>query len=187
MLPRQGNDHIAELEMLNVTGVPARVRTHEVTKQVEYIGDVQNLVEKLSDLPAGGQVLMGPLTYQRIYSRLEEFRIHSLQKSYEQPARSAPLCAPYSTFVCVVCLVKTPFQTPSMKELRLLACGATLELRLQTVSQDPGLIRWHGCNAASSTESLLTCILPAFTHASCDALFKMHIVGMHICSLVLLQ
>ena len=69
-------------------GVPARVRTHDVTKQVEYIGDVQNLVEKLSDLPAGGQVLMGPLTYQRIYSRLEEFRIHSLQKSYEQPARS---------------------------------------------------------------------------------------------------
>ncbi len=72
-----------------LTGVPARVRTHDVTKQVEYIGDVQNLVEKLSDLPAGGQVLMGPLTYQRIYSRLEEFRIHSLQKSYEQPARSA--------------------------------------------------------------------------------------------------
>lgn len=71
------------------------MRTHDVTKQVEYIGDVQNLVEKLSDLPAGGQVLMGPLTYQRIYSRLEEFRIHSLQKSYEQPARShlRPLCA----------------------------------------------------------------------------------------------
>ena len=67
--------------------MPDRVRTHDVTKQVEYIGDVQNLVEKLSDLPAGGQVLMGPLTYQRIYSRLEEFRIHSLQKSYEQPAR----------------------------------------------------------------------------------------------------
>ena len=72
-----------------LTGIPARVRTHDVTKQVEYIGDVQNLVEKLSDLPAGGQVLMGPLTYQRIYSRLEEFRIHSLQKSYEQPARCA--------------------------------------------------------------------------------------------------
>ena len=72
-------------------GVPARVRTHDVTKQVEYIGDVQNLVERLSDLPAGGQVLMGPLTYQRIYSRLEEFRIHSLQKAYEQPARSALL------------------------------------------------------------------------------------------------
>lgn len=73
--------------------MPARVRTHDVTKQVEYIGDVQNLVEKLSDLPAGGQVLMGPLTYQRVYSRLEEFRIHCLQKSYEQPARSAPhLC-----------------------------------------------------------------------------------------------
>ena len=64
------------------------MRTHDVTKQVEYIGDVQNMVEKLSDLPAGGQVLMGPLTYQRIYSRLEEFRIHSLQKSYEQPSRS---------------------------------------------------------------------------------------------------
>ena len=75
--------------LLWLAGVPARVRTHDVTKQVEYIGDVQNLVEKLSDLPAGGQVLMGPLTYQRIYSRLEEFRIHSLQKSYEQPARSA--------------------------------------------------------------------------------------------------
>ncbi|KAL3161919.1 hypothetical protein ABBQ38_009004 [Trebouxia sp. C0009 RCD-2024] len=73
------------------TGVPARVRTHDVTKQVEYIGDVQNLVEKLSDLPAGGQVLMGPLTYQRIYSRLEEFRIHCLQKSYEQPARAGHL------------------------------------------------------------------------------------------------
>ena len=56
-----------------LTGIPARVRTHDVTKQVEYIGDVQNLVEKLSDLPAGGQVLMGPLTYQPIYSRLEEF------------------------------------------------------------------------------------------------------------------
>ena len=60
-----------------------------MTKQVEYIGEVQNLVEKLSDLPAGGQVLMGPLTYQRIYGRLEEFRIRSLQKSYEQPGRCA--------------------------------------------------------------------------------------------------
>lgn len=69
-------------------GVPARVRTHEVTKQVEYIGDVQNLVEKLSDLPAGGQILMGPLTYQRIYGRLEEFQIHSLQLAYEQPSRA---------------------------------------------------------------------------------------------------
>ena len=59
-----------------------------MTKQVEYIGDVQNLVEKLSDLPAGGQVLMGPLTYQRIYGRLEEFRIHSLQQAYEQPSRA---------------------------------------------------------------------------------------------------
>lgn len=112
LLLRQGNDHIAELGMLNVTGVPIRVRTHEVTKQVKYIGDVQNLVEKLSDLPAGGQVLMGPLTYQRIYSRLEEFRIQSLQKLYEQPARSAPLCATYPTFcVCgVVC--KNAFRNP---------------------------------------------------------------------------
>lgn len=50
-------------------GIPARVRTHDVTKQVEYIGNVQNLVEKLSDLPAGGQILMGALTYQRIYGR----------------------------------------------------------------------------------------------------------------------
>lgn len=73
---------------LSAVGVPARVRTHEVTKQVEYIGDVQNLVEKLSDLPAGGQILMGPLTYQRIYGRLEEFRIHSLQLAYEQPSRA---------------------------------------------------------------------------------------------------
>ena len=79
-----GRQNMASL----VAGVPARVRTHEVTKQVEYIGDVQNLVEKLSDLPAGGQVLMGPLTYQRIYGRLEEFRIHSLQQAYEQPSRA---------------------------------------------------------------------------------------------------
>ena len=50
-------------------GIPARVRTHDVTKQVEYIGNVQNLVEKLSDLPAGGQILMAALTYQRIYGR----------------------------------------------------------------------------------------------------------------------
>lgn len=84
--------------------MPARVRTHDVTKQVEYIGDVQNLVEKLSDLPAGGQVLMGPLTYQRTYSRLEEFRIHCLQKSYEQPARSisAMLLSPDNTHMTAV-------------------------------------------------------------------------------------
>jgi hypothetical protein len=134
-LPWQGDDHIAELVMLNVTGVPARVRTHEVTKQVEYIGDVQNLVEKLSDLPAGGQVLMGPLTYQRIYSRLEEFRIHSLQKSYEQPARSAPLCTTYPTFVCVVWFAKPHFKTPSMNGLRVLACGDILEVRLKSISR----------------------------------------------------
>ena len=53
-----------------------------MTKQVEYVGDVLNLLEKLSDLPAGGQVLMGPLTYQRIYGRLEELRLAVLQKAY---------------------------------------------------------------------------------------------------------
>ena len=135
MLPRQGNDRTAELGMVNITGVPARVRTHEVTKQVEYIGDVQNLVEKLSDLPAGGQVLMGPLTYQRIYSRLEEFRIHSLQKSYEQPARCAPLCAPYPTFACLVGFAKTPFRAPFISGLRVLACGVILEVRLESISR----------------------------------------------------
>lgn len=92
------------------------MRTHDVTKQVEYIWDVQNLVEKLSDLPAGGQVLMGPLTYQRIYSRLEEFRIHSLQKAYEQPARSLPLLFP--KFVQPVWF-RTPYQ-PTM-----CCCSAT--------------------------------------------------------------
>ena len=53
-----------------------------MTKQVEYVGDVLNLLEKLSNLPAGGQVLMGPLTYQRIYGRLEELRLAVLQKAY---------------------------------------------------------------------------------------------------------
>ena len=53
-----------------------------MTKQVEYVGDVLNLLEKLSNLPAGGQVLMGPLTYQRIYGRMEELRLAVLQKAY---------------------------------------------------------------------------------------------------------
>lgn len=91
---------------------------HDVTKQVEYIGDVQNLVEKLSDLPAGGQVLMGPLTYQRIYSRLEEFRIHSLQKSYEQPARSV-LFPHTSTFPCIDVSEGTARVNPAKSELIL--------------------------------------------------------------------
>ncbi len=45
----------------------------------------------------------------------------------------------------------------------------------------------YGGMVASITDSLLTCILPTFMHTSCDVLFEVHIVGMHICSLVLLQ
>ena len=60
---------LRDRELAAAAGIPARVRTHDVTKQVEYIGNVQNLVEKLSDLPAGGQILMGALSYQRIYGR----------------------------------------------------------------------------------------------------------------------
>ena len=37
-------------------GVPLRVKVHDVTKQVEYVGEVLDVLEAVSNLPAGGQV-----------------------------------------------------------------------------------------------------------------------------------
>ncbi|GBF89534.1 adenylate cyclase [Raphidocelis subcapitata] len=47
------------------TGVPADVFVHDVTEAVEYRGDEYDLAADICDIAAGGQILLGPKTYQR--------------------------------------------------------------------------------------------------------------------------
>jgi len=46
-----------------------------VTKQVEYRGEMIELTESLSHLPAGGQVLLSDTTSQRTAGRLHEIHL----------------------------------------------------------------------------------------------------------------
>jgi len=48
---------------------------HNVTKQVEYRGEMIELTESLSHLPAGGQVLLSDTTSQRTAGRLHEIHL----------------------------------------------------------------------------------------------------------------
>ncbi|KAL0029412.1 hypothetical protein WJX77_005563 [Trebouxia sp. C0004] len=57
------------------TGIPAEIIVHNVTKQVEYRGEIIELSESLSHLPAGGQVLLSDTTSQRTAGRLHEIHL----------------------------------------------------------------------------------------------------------------
>ncbi len=48
------------------------VHTHELTNSLVYAGPVMELAASMSDLPSGGQVLLGPTTFASITSRLAE-------------------------------------------------------------------------------------------------------------------
>ncbi|DBA88295.1 TPA: hypothetical protein ACH3X1_016535 [Trebouxia sp. C0004] len=56
-------------------GIPAEIIVHNVTKQVEYRGEIIELSESLSHLPAGGQVLLSDTTSQRTAGRLHEIHL----------------------------------------------------------------------------------------------------------------
>ncbi|GAX81539.1 hypothetical protein CEUSTIGMA_g8967.t1 [Chlamydomonas eustigma] len=47
------------------TGVPEDIFLHDVTEHVDYRGLEYDLAGEICDLAAGGQILMGPRTYQR--------------------------------------------------------------------------------------------------------------------------
>ncbi|KAL0023908.1 hypothetical protein WJX79_009620 [Trebouxia sp. C0005] len=57
------------------TGIPAEIIVHNMTKQVEYRGEMIELTESLSHLPAGGQVLLSDTTSQRTAGRLHEIHL----------------------------------------------------------------------------------------------------------------
>ncbi|WIA37804.1 hypothetical protein OEZ86_014669 [Tetradesmus obliquus] len=57
------------------TGIPSMVYAHELTNTLMYAGPVTDMVAALSDLPAGGQVLLGPHSFSSIASRLAELGV----------------------------------------------------------------------------------------------------------------
>lgn len=46
------------------------MQAHNVTRQIEYRGDMVSLTEALVGFPAGGQILLSDAMYQRVYGRL---------------------------------------------------------------------------------------------------------------------
>ena len=50
-------------------------QVHNVTKQVEYRGELVQLTEALSHLPTGGQVLLSDTTYLLVASRLHDVKL----------------------------------------------------------------------------------------------------------------
>ena len=48
------------------------MQVHNVTKQVEYRGELVQLTEALSHLPAGGQVLLSDTTFKLVAHRLHD-------------------------------------------------------------------------------------------------------------------
>ena len=51
------------------------LQVHNVTKQVEYRGEMMELTESLSHLPSGGQVLLSDTTSQLTDGRLHEIQL----------------------------------------------------------------------------------------------------------------
>ena len=61
-----------------------------MTKQVEYRGELVQLTEALSHLPAGGQVLLSDPTYLLVASRLHDLKLPSaMQVCPELSAKSS--------------------------------------------------------------------------------------------------
>ncbi|KAK9811314.1 hypothetical protein WJX72_001645 [[Myrmecia] bisecta] len=75
--------HGLRVRMAVHTGVPAKTKVHKMTNTTEYQGEVVRALELMADLPAGGQVLLSTVTYQRIYGRLGELRLPALQTAYQ--------------------------------------------------------------------------------------------------------
>ena len=51
------------------------LQVHNVTKQVEYRGEMVELTESLSHLPAGSQVLISDTTFQRVAGLLHQIKL----------------------------------------------------------------------------------------------------------------
>ncbi|GBF94709.1 adenylate cyclase [Raphidocelis subcapitata] len=60
------------------TGIPTVVRMNEMTNTLTYGGPVMESAAALADLPAGGQVLLGPNTFSSIVPRLAEMGVRLL-------------------------------------------------------------------------------------------------------------
>lgn len=50
---------------VRVPGVPDDIFLHDVTEHVDYRGVEYDLAGEICDLAAGGQIFMGPKTFQR--------------------------------------------------------------------------------------------------------------------------
>ncbi|KAL3142345.1 hypothetical protein ABBQ38_002682 [Trebouxia sp. C0009 RCD-2024] len=72
------------------TGIPTEIIVHNVTKQVEYRGEMVDLTEALSHLPAGGQVVLSDTTFSLTAGRLQHihlpaFTFQTARNSLEGP------------------------------------------------------------------------------------------------------
>lgn len=66
------------------------MQVHNVTKQVEYRGEMVDLTESLSHLPAGGQVVLSDTTFSHTVGRLQHihlpaFTFQTARNSLEGP------------------------------------------------------------------------------------------------------
>ncbi|KIY97406.1 adenylate cyclase [Monoraphidium neglectum] len=67
------------------TGIPTVVQSHDLTSSLSYAGPVMDMASALSDLPAGGQILMGPATFSSIAPRLAEMGVRLLLAEPDAP------------------------------------------------------------------------------------------------------
>lgn len=112
---------------------------HNVTKQVEYSGEMMELTESLSHLPAGGQVLLSDTTCQRTAGRLHEILL------------------PAFTFQCPRTSLETAQSRPSFAGLRpALSKGLVSPLALKKL--ETLALRWLPC-ACTSVQLLCACAL----------------------------
>lgn len=69
------------------TGIPMEVQSHDLATSMSYAGPVMDLAAALSDLPCGGQTLLGPATLSSIAPRLAELGVTlMMSQGNKQPA-----------------------------------------------------------------------------------------------------
>ncbi len=61
------------------------VQVHNVTKQVEYRGELVEVTESLSHLPSGGQVLLSHTTYRGICQHAQDIKLPSPTAKVSNP------------------------------------------------------------------------------------------------------
>ena len=61
------------------------MQVHNVTKQVEYRGELVEVTESLSHLPSGGQVLLSHTTYRGICQHAQDIKLPSPTARVSKP------------------------------------------------------------------------------------------------------